>query len=100
MKEVSIQRIRKRYPKPKSFSEGKIRPGAYCVGGAMMHFAGLPNGDGFPEVEEIAEFLLMANLQLTPEDADHFAVEIVRLNDGGNFSLAWEMAERALEHQA
>ena len=100
MKEVSIQRIRKRYPKPRSFSESKIRPGSYCVGGALMHFAGLPNGDGFPEVDEIAEFLLQANLQLAPQDADYFAGEIVRLNDGGNFSRAWEKAAEALEYKA
>ncbi len=97
MKEVSVARIRKKFPKPKTLAASKVRPGSYCVGGAMMDFAGLPNGGGFPDVDEIAEFLLLANPLLSPEDADHFASEIVRLNDGGNFSLAWEMAERALD---
>jgi len=97
MKEVSIARIRKRFPKPRSFSQGKIRPGSYCVGGAMMEFAGLPSGAGFPDVDEIADFLSLANPRLTVEDADHFAGEIVRLNDGGSFSLSWQMAEKALD---
>ena len=100
MKEVSVQRIKQRYPKPKSFEEGKIRPGSYCVGGAMMNFVGLPNGQGFPDVDEISAFLALVNPQLAQEDADHFASEIVRLNDGGHFSLAWQKADEALEFEA
>jgi len=99
MKEISIQRIKQRFPKPKSFEESKVRPGSYCVGGAMMDFVGLPNGEGFPDVEEISAFLALVNPQLAPEEADEFAAEIVRLNDGGHFSLAWQKAEEALEYQ-
>lgn len=97
MKEVTVERIKKRFPKPKSIGQSKILPGSYCVGGALMNFAGFPNSDGFPDVEEIAAFLMMANPRLTTEAAEDFASDIVRLNDGGSFSLAWEKAEQALE---
>ena len=97
MKEVSVERIKQRFPKPKTFEQGKIRPGSYCVGGAMMDFVGLPNGAGFPDVDEIAAFLGLMNPKLLPEEADQYAEEIVGLNDKGHFSLAWQKAEEALE---
>lgn len=97
MKEVSIDRIKKKFPKPRTFDHGKIMPGSYCVGGALMSFAGFPDSDGYPDVDEIAAFLMMANPRLSSEDAEHYASEIVRLNDSGNFSLAWEKAEQAFE---
>jgi hypothetical protein len=93
------------HPIPATRPEMQRDPGCYCIGGALLAFAGhldmttLPWEERFPGEGMIAETLERLNQRLDDIQADRIATELITYNDMGAFRAAWYLLEQALVWQ-
>jgi len=93
---LDINKVRLAYPHPKSAQSESDRGVEYCVFGALRRHLGFKQGIRFPRRILASETLQQVNSRLTPTLAYVYAGRIVRANDSGNFSLAWDLLEIAV----
>jgi hypothetical protein len=88
-----VDEIRRKYPNP---SSARRPQGPYCVGGAFLLSSRWRKTVSYPDATTLALKLRAGNDNLSREEADHCAAQIIRENDAGNFEDAWAWLDKAL----